>query len=166
MKQACSSAFLYIVFLASAYPRINCAAPSDSVVGEKPGGWAYNILHIVRQKAMAGVVVKVAVVDDGFRLSHKNLRDFIYTNEKEIPENFQDDDGNGYIDDVHGWDISDNDNDVSVPKGKENKYYHGTYIAGIITAVFKKCYGDEASRYLKIIPVKVLSDHADNTRSE
>lgn len=61
----------------------------------------------------------MAVVDDGFRLSHKTLKNYIYTNEKEVPGNFQDDDQNGYVDDVQGWDASDGDNDVALPKGRE-----------------------------------------------
>ncbi len=125
--------------------------------------WAIQILNIIQQKAGQGSVIKVAVVDDGFRLSHKALKDFVFTNEKEIPGNFQDDDQNGFTDDIHGWDISDNDNDVSIKKGSEEVYFHGTYITGIITSVFKQCYGNEASQHLKIIPVKVLSDHAKNT---
>lgn len=125
--------------------------------------WAYEMLNVIRQKANDGVVVKVAVVDDGFSLSHNVLKDFLYTNTQEIPDNFQDDDQNGYLDDVCGYDVSDTDNNVSPPKGKEETYFHGTYIAGVIIKLFQQCYGDEASRHLKIIPVKVLSDKAQNT---
>ena len=154
--------FLFLLVTAC-LPGFSSCLPSDTVKQGVADSWAYKVLDIVQQKASAGVVVTVAVVDDGFRLTHKSLKDYIYTNEKEIPENFQDDDHNGYIDDIHGWDISDNDPDVSVPGGKENKYYHGTYIAGIIASVFQKCYGADASKMLRIIPVKVLSDHAENT---
>ena len=121
------------------------------------------MLHIVRRKAQSGSVVKVAVVDDGFRLTHQAIRDYIYTNPGEVPGNYQDDDHNGFKDDLHGWDISDNDNDVSVPKGREEMFYHGTYIAGIITEVFTEYFGKDAKKFLKIIPVKVLPDKARNT---
>ena len=139
------------------------AALPDSGTTVKTDLWAYNILNIIRQKAVPGKVLRVAVVDDGFRLTHKSIKDFIFTNEKEVPGNFQDDDQNGYPDDIHGWDISDNDNDVSVPKGKEEVFYHGTYISGVITGIFRQCFGEEASKYLKIIPVKVLSSNAKST---
>ncbi len=112
---------------------------------------------------MPARVIRVAVVDDGFRLSHKALKNYIYTNPKEVPGNYQDDDQNGYVDDIHGWDASDSDNDVTLPKGREKEFYHGTYIAGIITTVFEQFYGSEAKKYLEIIPVKVLSDKARNT---
>jgi serine protease len=107
--------------------------------------------------------VTVAVVDDGFRLTHKSLNPFLFNNEKEILGNYQDDDRNGHIDDIRGWDLSDNDSDASAPKGKEDAFYHGTYIAGIITSLFVQTYGNAASGYLKIIPVKVLSNQAGNT---
>jgi hypothetical protein len=156
------SMLLFVLFSAGS-PETTYASGSDTVRQVFADSPAYEILNIVHQKASAGAVVKVAVIDDGFRLSHKTLTNFIFRNGKEIPGNYQDDDHNGYVDDVHGWDISDNDHDVSVPKGKENIFYHGTYIAGIIAAVFQKCYGDEAGKLLQIIPVKVHSDKAQTT---
>lgn len=47
--------------------------------------------------------VLVAVIDSGFDLDHEDLRNSYWTNEDEIPNNGIDDDKNGYIDDVHGW---------------------------------------------------------------
>ncbi len=47
--------------------------------------------------------VLVAVIDSGIDIEHEDLRDVIWTNEDEIPGNGIDDDNNGYIDDVHGW---------------------------------------------------------------
>ncbi|PWS29697.1 peptidase S8 [Pedobacter paludis] len=45
----------------------------------------------------------VAVIDGGVDINHEDLKDVLWTNKKEIPGNGIDDDGNGYIDDVHGW---------------------------------------------------------------
>ncbi len=45
----------------------------------------------------------VAVIDGGTDIKHDDLKDVLWTNPKEIPDNGIDDDGNGYIDDVHGW---------------------------------------------------------------
>jgi cell wall-associated protease len=47
--------------------------------------------------------VIVAVIDSGVDIEHEDLKDKIWINEKEIPNNSIDDDGNGYVDDVYGW---------------------------------------------------------------
>ncbi|NQX86988.1 MAG: S8 family serine peptidase [Flavobacteriaceae bacterium] len=50
-----------------------------------------------------GKTVVVAVIDTGIDIDHEDLKDVIWTNKKEVPNNGKDDDKNGYIDDVHGW---------------------------------------------------------------
>ena len=47
--------------------------------------------------------IVVAVIDGGTDIKHEDLKDVLWTNKKEIPGNGIDDDGNGYVDDVHGW---------------------------------------------------------------
>ena len=47
--------------------------------------------------------VLVAVIDSGIDVEHEDLKDVIWTNEDEIPDNGVDDDKNGYVDDIHGW---------------------------------------------------------------
>ncbi|WP_066223000.1 S8 family peptidase [Formosa haliotis] len=60
---------------------------------------AYN--EIIMNKP--GKTVIVAVIDSGIDIEHEDLNGVIWTNEKEIPNNGIDDDKNGYVDDIHGW---------------------------------------------------------------
>lgn len=57
--------------------------------------------EVVRQKKPTPITV--AIIDNGADITHEALRDFIWTNPGEIPGNGRDDDENGYIDDIHGW---------------------------------------------------------------
>ncbi len=135
------------------------------ITTEKLSSWAYDSIDIPISKTIGEKQnpIIVAVVDDAFRLSHNELKGFIYRNPEEIPGNQLDDDGNDYVDDVSGWDISDKDNDVSVPEGRDKDFYHGTYISSIITRIAFLHYGKEASNIIKIMPVKVLSNQASST---
>ncbi len=78
--------------------------------------------------------VIVGVVDTGSDLTHPDLASNLWVNEGEIAGNGIDDDGNGYIDDVHGYDFINDDADPSDDHG------HGSHVAGIIAAR-----GDNAS---------------------
>jgi subtilisin family serine protease len=72
----------------------------------------------------------VAVTDDGVDLDHEDLVAGIWVNPGEIPGNGIDDEGNGYIDDVNGWDFI-HDNNNPNPDGGDD---HGTHCAGIAAA--------------------------------
>ena len=54
-------------------------------------------------KGKKGQTVVVAVIDNGLDFNHEDLKDIAWTNPKEIAGNGKDDDGNGFIDDIHGW---------------------------------------------------------------
>jgi thermitase len=73
--------------------------------------------------------VTVAVVDGGVAADHPELAANVWTNPGEVPQDGVDDDHNGYVDDVHGWDWVDGDADPDDPHG------HGTHVAGTIGAV-------------------------------
>lgn len=94
----------------------------------------------------------IAVSDSGLKMNHPDIASRIWINTDEIAGNSIDDDGNGYIDDVNGWDWVNNDNNPSDDHG------HGTNCTGIIGAI-----ANNNSLYSgvnwnsKIMPLKVLN---------
>jgi hypothetical protein len=117
----------------------------------------------VLEGASAKKTIIIAVIDDGFDLEHPDLNSFWWRSNREIPGNNIDDDGNGYRDDHLGWDVADGDPNVSIPEGRQQLFYHGTYVSGVITSLLRRAYGEQASRLFKILPVKALSDGARQT---
>lgn len=98
--------------------------------------------------------VIVAVIDTGIDINHPELKDAIWVNENEIPGDGIDNDGNGYVDDVNGWNFFDGNNQVYV--GAEDA--HGTHAAGTIGAA-RGAYGIAGitdNTYVKIMPLKAL----------
>lgn len=71
--------------------------------------------------------IKVAVIDGAFDTAHPDLIDNLWINSKEVPFNGIDDDGNGYIDDINGWNFGEQSNQLLPSE-------HGTHVAGIIGA--------------------------------
>jgi|GEM_PF-1015090 len=72
--------------------------------------------------------VVVAVIDSGLDLTHVDGPTYLWTNTEEIPDNNIDDDGNGYVDDIHGWNFVDENHQLN------DDYGHGTFVTGIIAA--------------------------------
>jgi len=93
--------------------------------------------------------ILVAIIDSGMDLDHPDLVDNLYRNLAETPDNGIDDDGNGYVDDVNGWNAVSNGNNPHDDDG------HGTTIAGIIGAVGDNSIGTAGLSWdVQILPVK------------
>ena len=101
-------------------------------------GWA------LYKSAVGGAhEVTVAIIDTGVDCLHEDLKDAMWINEDEIPDNGVDDDHNGFIDDIYGWDFYNDDasichylvnEDGTKTADPDDRDDHGTHIAGIIVA--------------------------------
>lgn len=105
--------------------------------------WALRMLASEKalQLSRSGTEVVVAIIDTGGDIHHPDLKNHLWRNPGETGLDAQgrdkatngiDDDGNGFIDDVHGWNFVNNDSDLHDHHG------HGTHIAGIIRQVAPK----------------------------
>jgi subtilisin family serine protease len=104
--------------------------------------------------------VVVAVIDTGVAYDHPDLARNIWVNPGEIPGNGIDDDGNGYVDDVHGYDFANADADPYDDHG------HGTHVAGTIAAVGDNGIGvTGVSWNARIMAVKFLNAAGSGTTS-
>lgn len=107
-----------------------------------PGAWD-------QTTGSAGIVV--AVIDTGIRRTHEDLSGNIWSNPLEIAGNGVDDDGNGYVDDVYGWDFCNNDNNPTDDNG------HGTHCSGTIGAVGNNALGVVGVNWVvKLVGLKFL----------
>lgn len=95
---------------------------SDSIVGISLYK-AYNLL-----KSRISKPVIVAVIDNGVDIEHEDLKNIIWTNLKEVQGNGIDDDHNGYVDDIHGWNFRGAKDGSTV----ENEQYASTYLYGMM----------------------------------
>jgi subtilisin family serine protease len=95
----------------------------------------------------------VAVLDIGFDLSHPDLVANIATNANEIAGNGVDDDNNGYVDDVRGWNFFDNNNDPRPVTPYDN---HGTEVAGAAIAAGNNAVGIAGVAYgCRLLPLRI-----------
>lgn len=129
----------------------NYSIPNDPLFNEQwalskidaPAGWDI-------ETGSSDIVI--AITDTGVDYTHPDLASNIWQNSGEIPDNGIDDDGNGYVDDVRGWDFANNDNDPMDDHG------HGSHCSGIAAAATNNNIGIAGVAYgCRIMPVKGLS---------
>ena len=102
----------------------------------------------------------IAVIDTGVDTSHPDLQANLWVNPREIPNNGRDGDGNGVVDDVHGYDAY---HDDGTP---EDGHGHGTHCAGIIGATGNNGQGITGVNWqTRIMPIKIFDNSSDKPKS-
>jgi subtilisin family serine protease len=124
-------------------------AVAEGSVLDLPGAW-----DLTRG---AGTVV--AIVDSGTKLDHPDLAPNIWVNFREVPGNGVDDDGNGYVDDVHGVDLT----STRAQQNLNDGHGHGTHVAGIVAAAANGRGVVGVAPQAKIMTVRVLADDGSGT---
>jgi subtilisin family serine protease len=104
----------------------------------------------------------VAVVDTGVDYTHNDLKNSMWVNPHEIVNGI-DDDHNGYVDDIYGYDFNNND---SKPMSDDSSTYHGTHVAGTIAATLNNNVGGAGvAPGVKIMALKYLNNFGSGTTS-
>ncbi len=122
--------------------------------------WGLNAIKLPQLWAMDKVETErpvIAILDTGVDITHPDLTDNIWTNSHEAHgSDYEDDDNNGYVDDIHGWDFIAG---TPIINNGMDRNGHGTHCAGIAAAVGNNSIGiTGANPDAYILPIKVMGD--------
>ncbi len=153
------------------YGLVNASAAVARAIGQNPfadvpnsgnDNWGLDMVKApeVWNRGFTGQGIVVAVIDSGVDYNHADLDNNIWVNSDEIAGNGIDDDGNGFVDDIRGWDFVNRDNNPMDIDG------HGTHVAGVIAAE-KNDFGVTGVAFnAKIMPVRVLDSSGGGTHAD
>ena len=105
----------------------DASAPANQYGSQAAEAWA--------RGSVGSQAVYVGVIDEGIQFTHPDLAANVWTNPGDSTFNGVDDDGNGFVDDVHGWDFAGNDSSVYDGGTRGSLDDHGTHVSGTIGAV-------------------------------
>ncbi|MFQ5628362.1 MAG: S8 family serine peptidase [bacterium] len=160
-----------VTFVEPDYPRYADLVPNDPQFGSL---WGLNNTGQTGGTADADIdapeawnvttgspSVLVSVIDTGTDINHEDLAANIWVNPGEIPNDGIDNDGNGFIDDVNGWDFFNNDNTVFDDPFNDD---HGTHVSGTIAAVGNNGVGVTGVNWqATVMPLKFLGPNGGST---
>jgi len=159
----------FIFFLALAVPVQAAITPNDTFFSNQ---WYLSKIKAdsAWDKVSESPNTVIAVIDSGIQTSHPDLHSNIWQNLNEISGDGIDNDNNGFIDDINGWDFSNNVSDPS-PKFTDNwteaGISHGTMVAGIIAARGNNGQGVAGVTWrAKIMALKALNDKGEGRVSD
>jgi subtilisin family serine protease len=131
----------------------DASSPANAFGSQAAEAWA-------RGNTCGQSPVYVGIIDEGYMTSHPDLAPNVGTNPGEIAGNGIDDDGNGYVDDVHGWDFASNDSTVFDGVNDD----HGSHVAGTIGGVGGNSQGVAGVCWsVKLISAKFLGNQGGTT---
>jgi hypothetical protein len=131
---------------------------ADSPIKQNPYGSGAGTAFADGKRCKDSVVI--GIIDEGVMTTHPDTQANIWTNPFEIAGNGKDDDGNGFVDDVHGWDFFENNNSTFDGVGDD----HGTHVSGTIGAVGNNAQGVAGvCQKIQIINAKFLGPQGGTT---
>lgn len=167
MKKSLTSFFIF--FLVLAVPAEAAVTPNDPYYSRE---WYIGKINAdsAWEKVNSSPDIVIAVIDSGVDINHPDLVGNIWHNPREVAGNHIDDDQNGFIDDVHGWDFVTNTPDPSpkfAPGWTESGISHGTMIAGIIAATGNNGLGLTGVTWqAQIMPLRVLNEKGEGKTND
>lgn len=170
LRKFSAAAITGAVFISTALPAL-AITPNDPYFADQ--WYLRQIQAPAAWDVTEGAGVIVAVLDTGVDLDHPDLVGNLWQNTREIPGNRTDDDRNGFIDDVNGWDFVDDDNDPTpdgggrVPNASNAALSHGTLISGIIAAQTNNGLGYAGiDWHARIMPIRILNQEGGGGEGE
>ncbi|MBR8831838.1 MAG: hypothetical protein N5P05_002179 [Chroococcopsis gigantea SAG 12.99] len=153
------------------YGLVNASAAVASAIGApsfpkvttlEANNWGANLINAPSAwaKGYTGFGVIVAVLDTGVDRTHSDLGQNIWINNKEIAGNGIDDDQNGFVDDVYGWNFVEKNNNTM------DFHSHGTHVAGTIAALNNGIGATGIAYNAKIMPIKVIGNNGNGEEKD
>jgi len=137
-----------------------CLTPNDPSYSSQ---WHLSVINAAGawNYFSTGSTVTIAIVDDAVERTHSDISPNLWVNPGEIANNGLDDDGNGYIDDINGYDVGSNDNNPNPPS---SSYTHGTHVTGCASPATNNSVGVAGIGFsTKIMAVKATTSSSSIT---
>ncbi|PIT87508.1 MAG: hypothetical protein COU31_02410 [Candidatus Magasanikbacteria bacterium CG10_big_fil_rev_8_21_14_0_10_40_10] len=165
-----SSWLLAVLFLFVPFIAVLAKEPTDPQYGLQKSFYDQIGASYAWNYSLGSQEVVVAVIDIGVDIDHEDLKGNIWRNIDEIPDNKIDDDNNGYIDDIDGWNFVEDNNDPRVPdlnlffSSEQSTANHGTVAAGLIGARGNNSLAGAGLNWqVRIMPIRAIGNNGSGS---